>query len=582
MRGFSWTSASRRRMGMGALRAFSALTAVLGASEALAQSGSGAIFESVMKPRDWGSYVGCDGYGAPTREGDGMTHFAMNLRVFNVPGQGNTMRQDASFAGEGVVDCDSALAALPAKHWRRRVSLYTARAVHDLERRDARQALIDVERAQAAAQAQADPFYARSMGLNLEFVRAYALRQAGRSGEAHDLALHALQARPFRKRASLATAQAIGLDSDDTTTAELLRRGAALDPHELDRLFQWEVSRGDFTEAEKVWPGLIPPRGREAPPEMTEAEFRQDQRIGVALFWMSRDCQHAYVLAALHRTEEAQAALAAARKRLEAATQNLIDTGRGREADEHILEANANARARNIAEPEFKRYGLLIAAWRTLLAGRPAEAMESVRDLPIDAFRHDLDVAALAALGQSPPSELSASAITEATDNEVTSLWKNNLAEIESAERLPGHPGLLNPAGHAAVRELASNAHDPAPPEPGAVRIHSHLQRGPTLDMVGDLVLLRAAEVGREQGKKGMIILRRNDVRHIFNTYDVSTPVRSDPTGFESDIDVLYVDPASLPAAYAATPWRVLDVDAVYADLAPIYRREPSRSGHLL
>jgi hypothetical protein len=87
-----------------------------------------------------------------------------------------------------------------------------------------------------------------------------------------------------------------------------------------------------------------------------------------------------------------------------------------------------------------------------------------------------------------------------------------------------------------------------------------------------EMALLRAADVARRQGKKGMIVIGRTDVRHTTNlTTQYGGVTRSDPNGFETTLDVVFVDPANLPARYAKAAWRVIDADAVYAALAPLY-----------
>lgn len=74
-----------------------------------------------------------------------------------------------------------------------------------------------------------------------------------------------------------------------------------------------------------------------------------------------------------------------------------------------------------------------------------------------------------------------------------------------------------------------------------------------------------------QAGKKGLIVVSRKDTSfHIDTTYYGNT-VRSDPDGYQTELDVVFVDPAALPPQYADAGWRVIDADAVYAALAPVY-----------
>ena len=89
--------------------------------------------------------------------------------------------------------------------------------------------------------------------------------------------------------------------------------------------------------------------------------------------------------------------------------------------------------------------------------------------------------------------------------------------------------------------------------------------------IVEEMALLCAADTARQAGKKGLIVVGRKDTSfHIDTTYYGNT-VRSDPDGYQTELDVVFVDPAALPPQYADAGWRVIDADAVYTALAPIY-----------
>ena len=125
----------------------------------------------------------CDGYGTPTENGDGMTKEARGLFGLFAPlgSAGNTRRSTPSLGASGMAACDEALAdpRLLDKHWLRRASLIRARAMHDLAASNPDQALIDLDRAQAAIRTPDDPYIRRSLGLGIKLVRAFALRSKG-------------------------------------------------------------------------------------------------------------------------------------------------------------------------------------------------------------------------------------------------------------------------------------------------------------------------------------------------------------------------------------------------------------------
>lgn len=120
-----------------------------------------------------------------------------------------------------------------------------------------------------------------------------------------------------------------------------------------------------------------------------------------------------------------------------------------------------------------------------------------------------------------------------------------------------------------------------------------------TLSIAEEQSLLRAAISARQAGKRGFSVVRRRDVWHmrtkniptcgvyvrgvlgnaIANAV-VSALAANNPDcnwtdtytdGFESDLDIVFDDPTSAAAAGDDKAATVLDADAVYAALAPIY-----------
>ena len=89
---------------------------------------------------------------------------------------------------------------------------------------------------------------------------------------------------------------------------------------------------------------------------------------------------------------------------------------------------------------------------------------------------------------------------------------------------------------------------------------------GGTGETVSELALMRAAEMAREQNKKGFVVLAR---RLVPRTVTMGT--QSFPDGFEAEIDVEFVDPAALPERYADAAWRVVDADALWTTQSALY-----------
>ena len=89
--------------------------------------------------------------------------------------------------------------------------------------------------------------------------------------------------------------------------------------------------------------------------------------------------------------------------------------------------------------------------------------------------------------------------------------------------------------------------------------------------MAEELALLRAADLARTAGKTGLIVVGRRDIHHTLTTYMYGQALRTDYSGTETQLDVVFVDTNSLPPFYMNAPWRVIDAADVIATLSPIY-----------
>ena len=94
--------------------------------------------------------------------------------------------------------------------------------------------------------------------------------------------------------------------------------------------------------------------------------------------------------------------------------------------------------------------------------------------------------------------------------------------------------------------------------------------------VVEEMTLLRAADLARERGKSGFVILERRDYERTVNTTYYGSTLRSDPQGYSTDLDIELVDVNAIPSQYRAVAWRVIAADKVVADLGPIYMGQPS------
>ncbi len=526
----------------------------------------------------------CDGYGVATAGGDGMTRYATSLGIFKLPESGNTMLGKASTSAEGVRACGSAIAQLPPGLWMRQVNLLRARAFHYLELRQPAEALADLDSADAVAKGKTDLFYDRSLGLSIRFVRAYALRQLGDAAKADALARETAASRPFLRQGALLVYIAKGPGADMAQLDELARDNTRLNPVGLDFQFQRTLGEGRLTDALSLYPQLLPPTSYGV---ATDAQSEQFRALAI-IYKESRALEYAYLLAALGRNADARAALAQAKadfaKAIESPPEPVGVDEPITDRTKRMATINMNLQINSAGREGFEIWGRLVDLRVKVSEGQVADVLASLaaKPLPVTWQSLELDEAIdKAAPGQGRPS----TAATEATrarlihtddqDKNLASMWKD-LPEPETADRLPlyrpGNAPLLafNEAAKNNIRAQGEGYRSLPAALPGATAVRYRILRG-TAAMAEDLVLIRAAELAKQAGKSGFIILARHDVHFSTTLYQYSRPVRTDPNGFETEIDVVFADPQSPPAPYDATPWRVVDANGVLAALAPIY-----------
>ena len=124
----------------------------------------------------------------------------------------------------------------------------------------------------------------------------------------------------------------------------------------------------------------------------------------------------------------------------------------------------------------------------------------------------------------------------------------------------PGSPADLEAEGYRVT------------PHPGTDDVMvDYRARGATPAMVGEMALLRVAELARAAHKSGFIILSRRDTNNDINYTRNGAVEKKQVVARQTFLEVTFVDPSALPSAYAKQSWRVLDANEVYATLAPVY-----------
>jgi hypothetical protein len=539
-------------------------------------------------------YRNCDGYGPALEDTDGIsTHWT--LWGMRADAGTNTSDKRTATGIQGVDDCDKVLADINPKHWLRKANLLRARALHELETDDSAGALPDLDKADAIVKGANDVFASRSLGLGIELTRAFAYHLAGDQAKAEGLAMAALAERPYNREVVIAARIAMGSNASPAGTDRVERALARLMPTAVDEVFQQALEDRRFAEAVALYPDLTP---QQEIGELNisnggyrERELRDFERTEA--FWTIHGGEYAYALAALGKPAEARAALATARERVakDAAPPPPVDTTLSKSdyAKEMAFRDELDAVHKRVA----LYCGKILDQWTWVLDARTAtaeggadEAWKIVQAHKLGATGNWLSLELLDSIAAHLPKKAAADVLAQRallakpSDKPdmkkeaagATTLFKA-LPEAETADRVPDNKlqkSSFSTADHPHS-EMDSEGYRVQPPDAaGAGRVAVFADKG-TMSMVEELAMLHAAELARAAGKKGLIVTRREDVYHHLDTYYYSTKVGTQPAGFECDYDVVVVDPGALPEAYRSQAWRVIDADAAYAALAPVY-----------
>lgn len=527
------------------------------------------------------SFETCDGYPAPSRSADGMTAQGGGLfGLVRVDGE----RRDTSYGRDGVESCTQMLqdGRLQPGYQLRRASLLQARALHRVAAGEPQSAFADLDLSdQAIGQ---DVYGRRSVGLNGRLIRAYAQLQAGDRAAAAATARQVMAERVYEPAVTMAAAGLHLAATDDWDAYEAnLRTVARVNPNLVPLQFLVAVTRGDMRQAAALYPDIVLTLPQNRGGFQVEGLLRS--RLEAMIRQADLQGTYAYALAALNQGERAQEQLAAARARLaEQTAPPRPAEGRTRVSraaqSEHELFARAGAGVTRLLD----RWERLIRLRTGVAAGNLGPLLADMSgDEPIGVDGTTLELLrAASAVNPQAREQFAEHVLTvERRIAEVMSRIRQfdvaklmgELPEPETRERMPAFDGgsdsflSLDGNGYRTHRSNITGAR--------TIRFASH--RG-SMATANEMALLRAAQLARQSGQSGMIVLGRRAMRRSTTTTMYGRVVSTASAGQEAELDVIFVDPANLPPAYADAAWRVVDANAVWNTLSPIYAVAPQRS----
>ncbi|HZF93734.1 MAG TPA: hypothetical protein VEZ20_02560 [Allosphingosinicella sp.] len=547
--------------------AASAAMVLLAAAPAAAQRGGAAEF------------VGCDGFGAPTGGGDAMTRGIGGVTTLfsNARTTAQLRRQVPTLGSLGIQNCTAALAdpRLEPGHALRRASLVHGRAMHRLSINDSAAAMEDLALAEQSA-AGGGPLFERSFGLSLRLARAFAMLNLDDKAGAARISSAILADRPYEPGVAFSAAQIhFAATREWDGYFARIRQLAAVDPSMIGSLFTLSMIRGQYEDAIALHPQIVftLPRNRGEYRVQGLHERAADQVALRAFF----DGAYAFALQTRGDAAGADAALAAARANLELALAPPPprEDGRGpgrQQRQRHAAVSQVSDRATE-ALGDWERH---VRLRRLVAAGEIDQVIAELENKPVapDAAALDLFeqmVRARPALRATVGTALGP--LRERIYADVERMMAFTVADLagrlpepESPARVPNY----EPAG-ASFRIRANDDYRmPSGPLAGVQTVRYASERG-SISTAGELALLRAAQLARDTGRKGFIVIARRSLIRTVQTSGLGYSMER-ASGQEVELDVLLVDPDNLPRDYAQARWRVLDPDAIWTALSPVYR----------
>lgn len=517
-----------------------------------------------------------------------MTEYATVFLIFSPPSYGNTARVDPASGARAVASCDSALAQLPAAHWRRRVNLLQARALHRLGTGNAQEALMDLDLAdQASAPAQNDPLFDRSQRVGLVLSRAFALNSLDRKDEAVGLLVSASEARPYDRGVNNAILTLARISGDEVAYRAARNRLARLAPGLRSEIALELFETGQFEAFLAIHPYLAPPpvygQANELPVQTALDELKRRERA--LLIKVLFGSMRAYALTALGRNAEGDEALAKARADAIAGRVDPVPPRlSGPALEQYNRELAAWRQRLSELDSTFIETERAIARRRLVAEGRVDEVIGSLDITPLTADGTGADI--LMAIADSLPAEQGTeprrvaeslrASLAEQRQGDSKLDMKDFFDSLPAAETL-GRSSEWREARRPFLAMTGSQAdldsvgyRERISPD-GIVTIRYRGGKTPS-GPIEEMALLRAADLAREGGHKSFVILDRRDTAWSINTTQYGMTLRTDPNGHETELDVRFLD----TVREAQEDGVVLDAEQVYAQLAPLYIQPPS------
>lgn len=514
-------------------------------------------------------YMSCDGFTTPTKKTDGMTE---GTWMFGLATATVDLRPMGIKLGErGIAACDRALVddQLQPDQWLRRANLLQAKALHALEAGQPELALAAAEQSDAAA--KGDPFFAVSLGLANQAIRALALGKLGRKDEALAALEKVSAARPWSASIQRLTTL-LKFRIDEKVAETSFRTDIVIAPENAKLLFWEGLLRADYDSAigyaQAITWDLPKKRGGwtmdgEARLQLETIEDRAELNgaLAFALTMAGRGPEAALVL------QEADADLAEAL----AIPPQRANGKPPRKQDIRAWESR---------QPFAKRGKAKLDLWREATAfveGVPArvpdEAFATFTKSPMSKLPIFLTV--LKRLNLTAPDEIAGR--DAAAAEFLVSLDKERReamvpTNVQVAAMLPRRltakmMPVMKPAGDGYF--LSDTGLSRAQEEKTDIWTVRFVHKTAPIHIVEELAMYGAALTAQREGKDGIVVLSRRSAElttNIVGYYGEGS--NSYASGYEAQLRVRLVNSTALPPELAGAEYRVIPASLIIDDMA--------------
>jgi hypothetical protein len=508
-------------------------------------------------PSDW---VKCDGYARPEGAGTTAARVVAVISTMGLFGLPENSRSSPAARGQAGVDaCTTVLAHESLERfWARRVSLLQARALHYVEANYLDSALEDLRAASGVAQGQAaEAWYQRSLGVSAMLLEAAILTKRGQTAEAERLAVAAADARPYSSHIAMLSSIIFAVDPAlPEEEVRLLNRMVSYDPSLRQlraRALDWGEDRN--LAADEYERQIVYEQG---------AEARQDS-LGPPLALYARAALSSYRAG---RNERAAELVAELRAKL---AQPIPAPQQGLQGFA-LNQAMNRTRFAAAQRQETQHLMPVIEAYEVLRAGNGANAFARITggSFPIEPASFDLltESAEAAFPGRAQAIHAQIEQMRgEARANRSSAIRMEQYAEgLPPLEQIGGGNRFRSQGwGENGFRDTA------APTDDGRI---VEFSGGTTITTTEELALLRAAQLAQDNGSTGFVVRSRSDFQRYYVTTYAGAETSRRESGFETRIDIAYVDAANPPAEYAGA---VVNAEEVITALTPIFNPPRNR-----